>query len=91
VRVADDFSVNPHALFHQQQANLLTVEAGQVAEEAVDAHGSGSAKKGPRILLDWSGRCLQLRLDCAQRGHRQDALRSSSGNAWSIAGSMLTP
>jgi hypothetical protein len=39
MRVAGDFSVNPNALFYQQQAHLLTVEAGQVAEEAVDAHG----------------------------------------------------
>jgi hypothetical protein len=37
--IADDFSVDPDALFHQQQAYLLTVEAGQVAEEAVNAHG----------------------------------------------------
>jgi hypothetical protein len=45
VWVADDFSVNPDALFHQQQAHLLTVEAGQVAEEAVDAHDEGSVKE----------------------------------------------
>ncbi|MCY1444766.1 hypothetical protein D9M71_612520 [compost metagenome] len=38
VRVADDFSVNPDAFFHQQQAHLLTVEARQVAEETVDTH-----------------------------------------------------
>ncbi|MNY56080.1 hypothetical protein D3C86_1921220 [compost metagenome] len=39
VRVADNFSVDPDALFHQQQAYLLTVEAGQVAEETVNSHG----------------------------------------------------
>ncbi|MNU01386.1 hypothetical protein D3C72_2447720 [compost metagenome] len=38
VWVADDFSVNPDAFFHQQQAHLLTVEARQVAEESVNAH-----------------------------------------------------
>jgi hypothetical protein len=91
VRVADDFSVNPHALFHQQQANLLTVEAGQVAEEAVDAHGSGSAKKGRASYSIGRGAACNCASTAAQRGHRQDALRSSSGNAWSIAGSMLTP
>ena len=63
MRVADDFSVNLNALFHQQQAYLLTVEARQVAEETVNAHGWGSVGKGPRILRDRPGGCLQLRLD----------------------------
>ncbi|MNK82020.1 hypothetical protein D3C87_1017820 [compost metagenome] len=63
VRIADDFSVNPHALFHQQQTNLLTVVAGQVAEETVDTHVQSSINEGPRILRDRPLGRLQLRLD----------------------------
>lgn len=63
VRIADDSSVDPDALFHQQQAYLLAVEAGQVAEETVNAHGQGSVGKGLRMLRDRPGGCLQLRLD----------------------------
>jgi hypothetical protein len=38
VGIADGLAVDPDAFFHQQQAHLLSVEAGQVAEKTVDAH-----------------------------------------------------
>ncbi len=61
----------------QQQAHLLAIETGQVAEEPVETHYRASALRN--CSSTW-----------AQRGHRQALLRSASGNASSTAGSILT-
>ncbi|MNN10722.1 hypothetical protein D3C81_1236530 [compost metagenome] len=38
-RVGRHFAIDPHAALHQQQANMLTVVAGQVGKKTVEAHG----------------------------------------------------
>jgi hypothetical protein len=77
MRIADELAIDGNPPFHQQQAHLLAVESGQVAEETVYAHYDRSFPRS--CSSTW-----------AQRGHRQALLRSSGGKASSTAGSMLT-
>ncbi|MNW08232.1 hypothetical protein D3C71_2049790 [compost metagenome] len=46
MRVADDLPIYSDPSLDQQQAHLFAVEAGQVAEEAVNAHGSRKVASG---------------------------------------------
>ncbi|MNQ77506.1 hypothetical protein D3C85_923760 [compost metagenome] len=62
VRVTDDLAVDPHTPFHQQQAHLLAVETGQVAEETVDTHRIELARKRAASLRDRRVFASRLRL-----------------------------
>ena len=52
VWVRDDLAINPHALFNQQQASLLAVELGQVAQKTVYAHSDQSQEIQACILRE---------------------------------------
>ena len=51
-RIADDLPVNPDSLFYQEQAYLLAVELGQVAQETVYTHSDQSQGIQTSILRE---------------------------------------
>jgi hypothetical protein len=58
--VDDDGAIDPYTALDQQQAYVLAIEAGQVAQQAIEAHQGMFAGVAWGNAMAW-----------AQRGHRQ--------------------